>query len=247
TGVAFTGTVDMQNSVFSLSGDNTNTLSGASLIASTGASVEVGSANQVISNFILNGGTAAFATGSLITTGTLSVTDNSTIKAEPALTTGGNLLDQDTGNSALLIDSTNVLTADDLARLTLLDLAGNSLGDDTSKDIIQGGNTVAQALYNYALTAAPSGGLNITTMLTQLELLLGQSLTLTSAGAVNNDNTLLAQLTGAGNLIIGADNSEMTLNNATNDYTGSTLVNAGILNLGSDNALGQTSGLTTAA
>ncbi|MDN0125347.1 hypothetical protein QVN60_19625, partial [Yersinia aleksiciae] len=110
TGTAFSGTVDMRNSVFSLSGDNTNTLSGASFVASTGASIEVGSGNQTLTNLVLNGGTASFATGSLITTGTLLVSDNSTIKADSSLSTGGNLLDQDTGSSAQLISSGNVLT-----------------------------------------------------------------------------------------------------------------------------------------
>ncbi|WP_145559401.1 autotransporter outer membrane beta-barrel domain-containing protein [Yersinia mollaretii] len=246
TGTAFTGTVDMQNSIFTLNSMNSGVLSNASLIASAGAEVFVDSSHQTIGNFTLNGGTAAFGTGSLITTGTLGVTSNSSIRVDPALTTGGNLLDQNSGITVQLIDSSNTLTAEQLARLTLLDITGNSLGSGASKDIVQGGNTVAQALYNYALSGV-GGGLNLTTMLTQLELLLGQSLTLTSAGTLNPAGTLLAQLTGEGNLIIGTDNSELTLSNATNDYTGSTSVNGGILNLGSNNALGATSVLNTAA
>uniref|UniRef100_UPI0021BDDA66 autotransporter outer membrane beta-barrel domain-containing protein n=1 Tax=Yersinia aleksiciae TaxID=263819 RepID=UPI0021BDDA66 len=247
TGTAFGGTVDMQNSVLILSDSNSNTstLTNATLVASAGTIVSVDNSNQAIGNFYLNGGTALFGPGSLITTGSLGVISDSTIRVDSTLSTGGNLLDQDTDSSAQLISSGNVLTAEELARLTLLDLAGNSLGDGTNKDIIQGGNTVAQALYNYALSGE-GGGLSITTMLTQLELLLGQSLTLSSAGAVNGDDTLVAQLTGAGNLIIGSDNSEMTLTNTTNDYTGSTSVNGGILNLGSNNALGATSALNTA-
>ncbi|MDA5537457.1 hypothetical protein HB976_20755, partial [Yersinia mollaretii] len=246
TGTAFAGTVDMQNSIFTLNSMNSGVLSNASLIASAGTAVLVDSSNQTIGNFTLNGGTAAFGTGSLITTGTLGVTSNSSIRVDPTLTTGGNLLDQDSGVAVQLIDSSNTLTAEQLAQLTLLDINGDSLGSGASKDIVQGGNTVAQALYNYALSGV-GGGLNLTTMLTQLELLLGQSLTLTSDGALNPSSTLLAQVTGVGNLIIGTDNSELTLSNATNDYTGSTSVNGGTLNLGSNNALGATSALTTAA
>ncbi|WP_145590055.1 autotransporter outer membrane beta-barrel domain-containing protein [Yersinia aleksiciae] len=245
TGTAFGGSVDMQNSVFILSGTNTSALTNATLVASAGTIVSVDTSNQAIGNFSLNAGTAIFGTGSLITTNTLGVISDSTIRVDSTLSTGGNLLDQDTGSSAQLISSGNVLTAEELARLTLLDLAGNSLGDGTTENIIQGGNTVAQALYNFALSGE-GGGLSVTSLLTQLELLIGQSLTLTSAGAVNGDETLVAQLTGAGNLIIGSDNSEMTLTNTTNDYTGSTSVNGGILNLGSDNALGATSALNTA-
>ncbi|WP_404273923.1 autotransporter outer membrane beta-barrel domain-containing protein [Yersinia rochesterensis] len=245
TGSAFAGTVDMQNSIFALSGNNTAALNNASFIASVGTTVAVDNSNQTIGNFTLNGATAAFGSGSLITTDTLAVTDDSIIRVDPALTTGGNLLDQDTGNSAQLINSTNVLSTTELARLTLQNIVGGTLGNGTTENIIQGGNTVAEALYNYALSG--SGGLSVTSSLTQLNLLAGESLTLTSQGAVNADNTLVAQLTGAGNLIIGADNSATTLTNATNNYTGSTSVNGGILTLGSNDALGQTSALNTVA
>uniref|UniRef100_UPI001643C1BE beta strand repeat-containing protein n=1 Tax=Yersinia kristensenii TaxID=28152 RepID=UPI001643C1BE len=93
TGTAFAGTVDMKNSIFTLSGNNTAALSNASFIASAGTAVAVGNGNQAVGNFALNGGTAAFASGSLISTGTLAVTANSNIRVDPTLTTGGNLLD----------------------------------------------------------------------------------------------------------------------------------------------------------
>ncbi|CQJ04052.1 autotransporter outer membrane beta-barrel domain-containing protein [Yersinia frederiksenii] len=245
TGTAFAGTVNMQNATFNLSGTNSGALNHATLIASTDTSVAVGVGNQTIGNVTLDGGTTEFAAGSSITTDTLAVTNGSVVKVAPGVSTGGNLLDQDTGSSSQLINSTNALSATDLARLTLQDLAGNSLGNGAEESVVQGGNTVAQALYDYALTSEGSG-LSVTSTLTELELLLGQSLTLTSAGAVNADHNLLAKLTGAGSLIIGADNSELTLTNATNDYTGTNTVNGGILNLGSDNALGATSALNTA-
>ncbi|MFW5402432.1 pectate lyase-like adhesive domain-containing protein, partial [Yersinia sp. 1252 StPb PI] len=246
TGTGFAGTIDMKNTVFTLSGDNTGALSNASFIVSAGTLVAVDNSNQAIGNFILNGGTSAFSNGSLITADTLAVTNDSNIRVDPAMSIAGNILDQDTGSSVKLIDSSNTLSATDLARLTLMDLLGASLGPDTSMSVIQGANTVAQALYNYALSGVGSG-LSITSVLTRLAIISGQTLTLTSQGALDTNKLLTAQLTGSGNLSIAADNSEMTLNNATNDYTGSTLVNGGILNLGSDNALGQTSGLTTAA
>ncbi|WP_145591159.1 autotransporter outer membrane beta-barrel domain-containing protein [Yersinia rochesterensis] len=245
TGTAFAGTVDMKNSIFTLSGNNTAALRNASFIASAGTAVAVDNSNQAVGNFALNGGTAAFASGSLISAGTLAVTANSNIRVDPVLTTGGNLLDQDTGTSTRLINSSNVLSATELARLTLQNIQGGSLGANAPVDVIQGANTVAQAIYNYGLSGV-GGGLSVTSALTRLALLSGQTLTLTSQGAVNADHILLAQLTGAGNLAIGTDNSEMTLTNTTNNYTGSTSVNGGILNLGSNNALGQTSALNTA-
>nr|WP_327212971.1 autotransporter outer membrane beta-barrel domain-containing protein [Yersinia aldovae] len=246
TGTAFAGTVDMKNSQFALNGNNTRALTNAKLVASAGTAMVVGSGNQAIGDLTLHGATTTFNTGSLITTDTLAVTDNSTVRVDPTLSTGGNLLDQDTGNSSQLINSSNTLSAGELAKLALEDTTGNGLGSGTTQNVIQGGNTVAQALYNYALSG-DGGGLSVTSMLTQLALASGQSLTLTSQGALNADNTLVAKLTAAGNLIIGADNAEITLSNIANDYTGTTTVNGGILNLGSNNALGQTSALITAA
>ncbi|HFR4114843.1 TPA: pectate lyase-like adhesive domain-containing protein, partial [Yersinia enterocolitica] len=242
TGTGFAGTVDMKNSIFTLSGNNTAALLNASLIVSAGTAVAVDNSNQTIGNFSLNGGTTAFANGSLITTDTLAVTNNSNIRVDPTLITGGNLLDQDTGNSVQLIDSSNTLSATELSRLTLLDILGNSLGSDTSVNVVQGVNTVAQAIYDYALSGV-GGGLSMTSVLTRLALISGQTLTLTSQGASDTNKLLTAQLTGSGNLAIGADNSEMTLSNTANNYTGSTSVIGGILNLGSNNALGQTSAL----
>uniref|UniRef100_UPI0016439390 hypothetical protein n=1 Tax=Yersinia rochesterensis TaxID=1604335 RepID=UPI0016439390 len=99
--------------------------------------------NQAVGNFALNGGTAAFASGSLISAGTLAVTTNSNIRVDPVLTTGGNLLDQDTGTSTRLINSSNVLSATELARLTLQNIQGGSLGANAPVDVIQGANTVA--------------------------------------------------------------------------------------------------------
>ncbi|WP_145525593.1 autotransporter outer membrane beta-barrel domain-containing protein [Yersinia rohdei] len=246
TGTAFAGSVDIANSTFVLGGGNTGALSNASFIASGGTLVAVNSGNQAIGNLTLNGASVAFAAGSKIDTGTLAVNADSIIKVAPDLTTGGNLLDQDTTISTQLIDSNNTLTAIDLARLTLQDLLGNNLGADALADVIQGGNKVAESIYNYALSGV-GGGLSLTAGLTRMILLSGETLTLTSQGAVDINKLLTAQLTGSGNLAIGADNSEMTLTNASNNYTGNTSVNGGILNLGSNNALGQTSALNTAA
>lgn len=233
TGTAFAGSVDIANSTFVLGGGNTGALSNASFIASGGTLVAVNSGNQAIGNLTLNGASVAFAADSII-------------KVAPDLTTGGNLLDQDTTISTQLIDSNNTLAAIDLARLTLQDLLGNNLGADAFADVIQGGNKVAESIYNYALSGV-GGGLSLTAGLTRMILLSGETLTLTSQGAVDINKLLTAQLTGSGNLAIGTDNSEMTLTNASNNYTGNTSVNGGILNLGSNNALGQTSALNTAA
>ncbi|WP_375546421.1 hypothetical protein, partial [Morganella morganii] len=64
----------------------------------------------------------------------------------------------------------------------------------------------------------------------------------TEAGADAN-RTLNALLTGSGGLQVDASRGALTLANSNNIYRGITTVTAGILKLGADNALGQTSSL----
>ncbi|MHA7846041.1 autotransporter outer membrane beta-barrel domain-containing protein [Serratia sp. D1N4] len=242
-GSAFTGTVDLNNVSFSLTGTNSNALAAATLKTSTGSATMVGPANQNVGNVVMNGGTTEFVSGSLITTDTLAVTNASTVKVDATGITSGNLLDQDDGISTDLVKSSNTLSTADLAQLTLLDSAGNSLGNGTTSDYLQGGNVVSRNTYNYNLNS--NLGLSVATQLTQADIQSGQTLTLSSAGATNS--ILTAQLTGTGNLAIGADNLLMTLSNSLNSYTGSTQVNGGTLLLGANNALGATSLLTVAS
>ncbi|KFK92221.1 ESPR-type extended signal peptide-containing protein, partial [Serratia sp. Ag1] len=239
-GSAFTGTVDLNNVAFSLSGNNTNTLTNATLKTSAGSTTTVGATNQNVGNVVMNGGTSEFVNGSLITTNLLSVTDASTVKVDATGITSGNLLDQDNGVNTDLVKSSNTLSAADLAQLTLLDSAGNSLGNGTVSDYMQGGNVVSRNTYNYSLNS--NLGLSVATQLTQADIQSGQTLTLSSAGAT--DSTLTARLTGTGNLAIGADNTLMTLSNSQNDYTGTTTIQGGTVLLGSNTAFGATSLLT---
>ncbi|PJG63503.1 autotransporter outer membrane beta-barrel domain-containing protein [Yersinia kristensenii] len=245
TGTAFAGTVEMKNSIFTLSGDNTAALRYSSFIASAGTEVAVGNGSQVVGNFTFNGGTAVFAGDGVINATRLAVTANSDIRIDPTRTTSGNLLDQDTGVESVLINTYVQLSDDVEAQLTLRNIQGDILGSNVLGNVIQGGNTVAQGTYKYDLRVS-GGSLRVITSLSQLELLSGQTLTLTSQGALYDEHNFSARLTGAGNLVIGADNSEMTLGNSGSNYTGSTSVNGGILNMGRNNVVGQTSVLNTA-
>ncbi|MBZ5212756.1 hypothetical protein, partial [Enterobacter cloacae] len=67
------------------------------------------------------------------------------------------------------------------------------------------------------------------------------------AGATGAAATLSAQVTGVGNLDVDASaagGQTVTLNNSSNNYTGTTSVSGGTLRLGSNQALGNTSLLT---
>ncbi|WP_255351734.1 MULTISPECIES: ESPR-type extended signal peptide-containing protein, partial [unclassified Serratia (in: enterobacteria)] len=253
-GNAFAGTVDLNNATFNLSGLNSSALNNATLRGSAGSVITLDPGVHNVGDLVFNGGTLQFSPGGLISTGggtgsgSLSVTGNSIIQADPTLLTAGNLLDLNAGVFTDLVQSGNTLSAADLARLQLQDLLGNSLAAGTTADYIQGGQVVAVNTYDFDLVSNygfSSRGLSIYEQLTQSDLQAGQTLTLTSNGASNT--TLTSQLTGSGNLAIGADNTALTLSNDLNNYTGSTTVNAGSLTLGTNNSLGNTSLLDVAA
>ncbi|MEQ5368510.1 ESPR-type extended signal peptide-containing protein, partial [Morganella morganii] len=246
TGNAYTGHVQLKNALFSLSGQNTQSLAHASLTNSSGTTLTIGNGEQAVGNLDLNGGKTQFTGDGKIATGTLNVSSNGIIQVDPLLNTAGNLLDADTGTNSQLISSNNTLTAEELARLSLQDLSGNALQNNVTSAVIQNGETVADGVYNYALSGAGTG-LSLSSQLDSLTLLTGKILTLSTQGAVNSDKALTARLSGAGALAIDAGAEILTINNSGNNYTGNTLVRTGTLALGSDNALGQTSSLNVNA
>ncbi|HEI9846066.1 TPA: autotransporter outer membrane beta-barrel domain-containing protein, partial [Morganella morganii] len=246
TGNAYTGHVQLKNALFSLSGQNTQSLAHASLTNSSGTTLTIGNGEQAVGNLDLNGGKTQFTGDGKIATGTLNVSSNGIIQVDPLLNTAGNLLDADTGTNSQLISSNNTLTAEELARLSLQDLSGNALQNNVTSAVIQNGETVADGVYNYALSGAGTG-LSLSSQLDSLTLLTGKILTLSTQGAVNSDKALTARLSGAGALAIDAGAETLTINNSGNNYTGNTLVRTGTLALGSDNALGQTSSLNVNA
>ncbi|PVZ87268.1 hypothetical protein C9426_11880 [Serratia sp. S1B] len=241
-GLGFTGLMDMNNGSFALTPANAQVLSNATLRGSANSLITVPTGNSQIGNLSLNGGTIQFADGGVITTNLLNVETGSVVQLDTATFTDGNLLDQDIGNITTLVNSSNTLSAGQLASLDLQDFSGNALSSGSLVDFLQNGNLVAINTYNFALLSDP--GLKISSALTQIDLQAAQTLTLSSFGAT--DNTLSARVTGSGNLAIGSDNVAMTLSNTLNDYTGNTSVNGGILNVGANQALGNTHTLTVA-
>ncbi|KJF78159.1 hypothetical protein UA45_07945 [Morganella morganii] len=157
TGNAYTGHVQLKNALFSLSGQNTQSLAHASLINSSGTTLTIGNGEQAVGNLDLNGGKTQFTGDGKIAAGTLNVSSNGIIQVDPLLNTAGNLLDADTGTNSQLISSNNTLTAEELARLSLQDLSGNALQNNVTSAVIQNGETVADGVYNYALSGAERG------------------------------------------------------------------------------------------
>ncbi|MCD1125452.1 autotransporter-associated beta strand repeat-containing protein [Jinshanibacter sp. LJY008] len=238
-GSAFAGTVQLGNSSFALSGNNTTALTSAILQLDSGSTTTVGAGTQNIGGLTLNGGSLIFnnlPTG-VINTGALTLTSGS-IAIDPNTITNvsGNILGQDDGVDFRLITAGSV--SGSAANLTLTDLLGNQVVE--SANVVQGGNTVAIGSYDFAL-GNDATGLYTRYSLSQLDLQNGQTLTLSGdATTPTGMDELHAKITGTGNLLINATNS-ITLNNLSNDYSGTTTVGTGSLILGSNNALGNTS------
>ncbi|WP_392552041.1 ESPR-type extended signal peptide-containing protein [Orbus wheelerorum] len=242
-GSAFAGTVDLSDTVFTLSGDNTTALTDATLSLSSGSKTTVNGSRQAVGNLTLNGGTIIFGTGNTITTDTLATSsNNTTVQVDVMAVDSENLLDQNQGSVKTLVYATES-SGVDVSKITLQDLAGDTFDSNYTIDITQGSSVVAKGSYNYSVLN--DSGLKVNYGLRQLALQSGQTLTLDTSSASNK--TLTAQVSGAGNLSLTSDTTGLTLTNSANSYTGATTVSSGKLIAGSDNAFGQTSALNISA
>jgi autotransporter-associated beta strand protein len=258
-GTAFAGLVELADGKFTLSGTNTAALTSATLQLDANNTTIVGVGTQAIGGFTMNGGTAIFATTvpsdtvspANISTGALTLTSGNvqiTIPnpaTVPASFAGpgspSTLLQQDDGVLNRLVSATSV--SGSASGLTLIDQNGVPVPANLNVNIAQGGSTVAVGSYGYGLTSGPANnGLYVSYGLTQLNLQAGQMLSLSGDDGTAAGSELHASITGAGNLAINATNT-ITLNNASNNYTGTTTVANGTLALGASGALGQSSSL----
>lgn len=261
-GSAWTGTLQLGQSLFSLAGDNTAALTNATLQLDGSSETTVGTGTQTIGNLTMNGGALVFngevppgQPDGAVVVGDLTL-NSGEIRTEAPTTgipnpapTGQNLMEEDDRAILSRLVSASGTVTGTANNLTLTDHDGNAISDPQQFAITEGGTAVANATYNYALSTGTSNdGLYIQYGLTTLDLLNAQTLHLTSdAGAAGAAATLSAQVTGAGNLDVDASaagGQTVTLNNSSNNYTGTTSVSGGTLRLGSNQALGNTSLLT---
>ncbi|OYQ76222.1 autotransporter outer membrane beta-barrel domain-containing protein [Wohlfahrtiimonas chitiniclastica] len=245
-GSDFAGIVNVANSTFHLTGDNTAALKNATLVVGKGNTTTVDTENQTIGNLTLEGGRTVFKGKGSIATDTLASNGKSIIQVDldaiaPTDGTAANLFDQNSGQNHQLITATNNGGLK-LSDLTLQGLNGSAVGESTIRNIDQNNQKVAEGTYNYALNK--TDGLGISYGLSALNIVDGQTLTLDATSAANKNMT--ATLTGTGNLTLTSDDQGLTLTNDKNAYTGATNVTAGLVTAGSDNAFGQTSQLNLA-
>ncbi|ELV3390589.1 autotransporter outer membrane beta-barrel domain-containing protein, partial [Enterobacter hormaechei] len=260
TGNEFVGNVLLENNNFQLEGDNTSALENATLRTGTGNTTTVGSGTQNIGGLAFNGGTVVFgdvSPGSTISdsiietsktldltgTGNIQITDSDSF--DNTLNSQDNTLpllqQDDAGVMVKLVSSQGTVTGNG-GNLSLLDQNGNVISDAVVTEITQGGETVANGTYDYRLTNGDnSDGLYINYGLTRVELLAqdDNALTLFAEGNTGNAADLSAQVTGSGDLRVNTD-TDVSLSNSANDYTGATWVTAGGLRMGNNNVLGAT-------
>lgn len=162
------------------------------------------------------------------------------------------LLEQDDGiNLVTLVKATNSVTGD-AANITvnMIDAtSGQPTEQPNSKqDIRQNDSVVAIGSYGIgASTYNENGvqdGLYAAYILQQVAIKDGETLNLettpTSTGKGEDFRARITDLDGgSGNIEINSTNNSITLSNSANDYTGTTTVAKGKLNLGGDTVLGQ--------
>jgi len=264
----FGGQVELTNSNFLLADDNVTALSDATLVIGEGNVTTVAKGTQSISGLAFNGGTAKFDTETLgkavsealvnTTTnldlsgaGAVQVDTNPVLNGQTLPANTLNLLAQDdTQTSLQLASSTGTVTGSG-GNLRVLDKDGNEISDAASTTVLQDGETVANATYDYRVTGGDnSDGLYVNYGLTELELLTNaaNALALTSEGLTGAATDLSAKITGTGDLAIDTKaGNTVSLSNLANGYQGVTDVRSGTLLMANNDVLGQTSELRQAA
>ncbi|WP_174348848.1 autotransporter outer membrane beta-barrel domain-containing protein [Lelliottia aquatilis] len=260
TGTNFRGTLAMGQGAFTLAGENTQTLTNATLRMDDKSTTTVGTGVQHIEGLAFNGGTAVFdatipdstkAASSIAVnhldasgTGTVNVNRPSPyIPSVPGTPDTATLLEQDDGNIGVQLVSANNIVGSGGA-LALQDQQGLVISAEQQVDIDQNAQLVARGKYDFGLTTAPGDGLYVNYGLKEVDLLDTRTLTLSQTPAATGAAAdLAAKVTGSGHLAISAGDDTISLSNATNDYSGETTVNNGTLLTRADNALGNTQAL----
>ncbi|MGK3195176.1 autotransporter outer membrane beta-barrel domain-containing protein [Enterobacter ludwigii] len=258
----FAGTLLLGYSTFGLSGLNAQALSQATLKAGAGSITTVASGVQHIGSLVFDGGTVDFgriapgdtlASNTIQTrnnldlsgTGTVQVAIDDMVNVHPVPATLIPLLAQDDATTTLKLAGSDGTVTGNGGSLILTDGDGNVITDSVTKNILQGGQSVAQGTWDWRLTSGENqDGLYVAWALKQIDLQgTGTSALLLNAdGATGNAADLSAHVTGSGDLAFGTtQNGTVSLSNKENDYTGVTDVRSGYVQMNNDHVLGNTS------
>ncbi|VXC99902.1 conserved hypothetical protein [Enterobacterales bacterium 8AC] len=264
-GAGFIGRVNLQNTQFQLSNNNTTSNSNTVLNLEANSRTSVGDGVQDIGALEMNGGTLIFsniidnsglltsggtvAANSIDTTGGGTVSVNLPPNVSPSLE-GISTLALDTG--AIVVDLVKGAATGTGRELTLTDGSNAPIIQDYFEGITNPNSSVVAAMgtFGFGLTTGDQrDGLYVNYSLKSMDLLTSgdEALELVGTASFNGmpGNELFAQITGSGDLAITeADpGAIIVLSGTQNDYTGATWVRAGTLQLNADSALGNTSAL----
>ncbi|WP_392559736.1 hypothetical protein [Orbus mooreae] len=266
-GDSFTGKVELGNTAFTLGGNNTSSIANADLILSTGGKVTVENCKQSLDQLTLNGGelifnnivenSGVFNSEGVVNVNTVDVSGSGSISlnlpADIHPSISGNTVTQlDQGEVTLQLAQTDKVIGY-ASNLTLQNTDGQPLLEkDVEENLINTGSSETSAIgyFNYKLTTGQNiDGIYLNYGLVKIDLLGSGSnaLIVESTEAQNNTGSgmITSQIVGNGDLAIAGNtaNTVITVANTDNEYTGKTDVRSGILLLGTDNALGNTSEL----
>jgi len=259
-GSDFSGDIFLRNNTFLLDDINTQAVSNATLHLEAGNVTDVGTGTQNIGGLAFNGGTLVFGNVSpgattsdrfVETAGNLDLTGSGKVQITNGVDFENTPLHPDTTLPLLQQDDQGVMVqlagsqgsvTGSAGNLTLIDQDGNAISSATTTHITQNGETVANGIYDYRLTSGDNGdGLYVNYGLTEVELLAqgDNALTLNAEGNSGAAADLSAKVTGNGDLLISTD-TDVSLSNSENSYTGATWVTEGALKMGNNNVLGNT-------
>ena len=252
TGSAFTGTVQMEQGNMLLDANGAQALTNATLALSPNGMTTL-DADRSIGGLTTGGGTLRInntpSDTYTLTTQTLDASAGGSIAvnvpatlAPPVIPVDASYFDQDVIRTIQAINTTGTVTGVG-NHLSLTNYDGvTPVSTPTLVDISSDGTQLGVATYDYGAVVT-SDGAWIGYDLLKLEANAGQTLALQNEPG--KDNVLSAQLTGAGNFDVQGAGT-VILNNVDNDYTGNTVISSGTLQLGSDNALGNTADVSIA-
>lgn len=275
TGSDFAGTLKLGTSHFQLEGDNTSSLTQASLVTGNESVVTVGTGEQQLGSLSFDGGTVQFGAvmpGDVIAdnhittsaSGTLDIGGKGTVQVTlgggvinhvPASLSKKSLMEQDDATTLVQLAGAEGAVKGTGGQLNLVDENGSVISDVQHLDIVQDGNTVAKGTWDYQMVSSSDGitsdGLYIAYGLKEVELMGTGDNALTLAvgpDAQGLQTDLRVKVTGSGDLAIDTGSAQtVSLSNGGNDYTGATSVISGTLRLDADNTLGLTSAVNVAA
>ncbi|WP_082321432.1 autotransporter outer membrane beta-barrel domain-containing protein [Xanthomonas phaseoli] len=244
---AFTGKVSLVNGHYTLDGRSSGMFGAATLVSGDGNVLTLDT--NATGALGLDGGTLDLADQAPVTAQSLAMTSG-TIEADLSSVEQGQINETNLFTSGDNIERTLVHTVSGLqgsvADLTLQDRNGLSLDPLRAELKDVSGTGVGLGSWGLKL-AQEANDLNLAWGLQGVDLYQDKVLALNVADGGSTEGTFNAVVSGTGGLSLTAAGGRVILGNVANTYTGPTSLQAGTVEIATDNAFGATSGLAMAS